>query len=71
MATQLVARQRAQGFWDSESTHDPRDLLDTSFALLFLRRATKGGIAFPDVTGGSDDPPRDGRGTTPVPGAGK
>jgi len=28
-------------FWDTDSTHDPEDVLDTCFALLFLKRATK------------------------------
>ncbi len=28
-------------FWDTKSTHEPTDVLDTCFALLFLKRATK------------------------------
>jgi hypothetical protein len=48
-------------FWNTKSTHDPKDVLDTCFALLFLKRATQdlvpGGVP---VTGG-DEAPRDGR----------
>ncbi len=62
MAKQLINRQTAKGYWDSESTHKPREVLDTSFALLFLKKATKGGIPFPSVTGGGDEPPVDNRG---------
>jgi hypothetical protein len=62
MAEQLVNRQDQKGFWDSSSTHKPEKVLDTSFALLFLKRATKGGIPFPSVTGGGDEPPVDNRG---------
>jgi hypothetical protein len=62
MAEQLVNRQDQKGFWDSNSTHKPEKVLDTSFALLFLKRATKGGIPFPSVTGGGDEPPVDNRG---------
>ena len=29
-------------FWNTNSTHDPKDVLDTCFALLFLKRATRG-----------------------------
>jgi hypothetical protein len=40
MATQVVARQTAKGFWDSQTGHEPRAVLDTSFALLVLNRST-------------------------------
>jgi hypothetical protein len=60
-AEQLVARQNEAGFWKDKS-HDPEDVINTCFALLFLRRSTKGAIPFPDVTGGSDEPPVDRRG---------
>ncbi len=39
MARELVGRQTAKGYWDSDSTHKPGEVLDTSFALLFLRRS--------------------------------
>ena len=56
-AKQLVGRQNAEkGFWDTKSTHNPSDVIDTCFALLFLKRSTKGVIPFPDITGGSDEP---------------
>ena len=29
-------------YWNTESTHQPQDVLDTCFALLFLKRATQG-----------------------------
>jgi hypothetical protein len=57
MAEQLLGRQNARGYWDSQSTLANGQVLDTCFALLFLHRATRGGIPFPSVTGGSDDPP--------------
>lgn len=36
-------------FWKTGTTHEPQDVLDTCFALLFLKRATKG--IMPNVTG--------------------
>jgi hypothetical protein len=60
MARELVGRQRDQGYWDSDSTHKPGEVLDTCFALLFLRRSTGDW-----VTGGAltdtDAEARDGR----------
>ena len=57
-AVQLLKRQRAASvevpdkkmrtetqdavFWNTESTHEPYDVLDSCFALLFLKRATQG-----------------------------
>ena len=61
MGQQLIDRQKEDGSWDSESTHEPRKVLDTCFALLFLKKATEGQIPFPSVTGGSDEPPVDNR----------
>jgi hypothetical protein len=61
MAEQLLARQGKTGFWDSDSTHGPRGVLDTSFALLFLRRSTRI-IPFPSLTDPADAPPTDARG---------
>ena len=61
MGQELLNRQATGGEWMTDSTHKPKDVLDTSFALLFLKRATKGAIPFPDVTGGSDEPPEDNR----------
>jgi hypothetical protein len=40
-------------FWNTDATHDPKDVLDTCFALLYLKRATKGMLPGPVVTGGS------------------
>jgi hypothetical protein len=40
-------------FWNTNSTHDPKDVLDTCFALLFLKRATRDMIPTPPtLTGG-------------------
>lgn len=38
-------------YWMTGSTHDPKDVLDTCFALLFLKRATKGLVPGGVVTG--------------------
>ncbi|MDA1195565.1 MAG: hypothetical protein O2894_10330 [Planctomycetota bacterium] len=61
MGQELLNRQNPDGHWKTGSTHEPGDTLDTSFALLFLKRATKGSIPFGSVTGGSEDPPSDNR----------
>ena len=44
-ATVLVDQQRADGSWLKRDTHEPRDVLNTCFALLFLDRST------PAITG--------------------
>jgi hypothetical protein len=62
LAEQWLGRQNEKGFWDSKSSHDPSDLIDTCWVLLFFRRSTKGAIDYPDVTGGSNEPPVDLRG---------
>jgi hypothetical protein len=62
MASQLTGRQSDKGFWNSNSTHQPEEVLDTCFALLFLKRSTKGGIPYGSITGGGDEPPADNRG---------
>lgn len=61
MARQLLPRQSAKGFWDSQSTHKPSGVLDTSFALLFLQKATGGEVESPSVTDPGEEPPKDGR----------
>ena len=61
MGQMLLNRQERDGHWDSHSTHGPRDTLDTCFALLFLKRATRGTIPHGAVTGGSNAPPADNR----------
>ncbi len=61
VSTQKDGATENEGFWDTDSTHGPHDVLDTCFALLFLKRATKGAIPYPTLTGGSDDPPIDNR----------
>lgn len=40
---------RETNYWQTGTTHQPQDVLDTCFALLFLKRATKG--IMPNVTG--------------------
>jgi hypothetical protein len=62
MGNRLLSLQKPQGFWNTESTLNPKDTLDTCFALLFLKRATRGGIPFPSITGGWEDDPADNRG---------
>lgn len=62
MGQQILNRQNEDGHWKTGVTLDPGDVQDTCFALLFLKRATKGAIPFPSLTGGSDDaPPVDNR----------
>jgi hypothetical protein len=61
MAGQLLPRQSPKGFWDSQTAHKPGAVLDTSFALLFLNRATGGEIHLPEVTGPPDAAPADNR----------
>ncbi len=38
-------------FWNTQSTHRPHDVLDTCFALLFLKRSTRGMVPGGVVTG--------------------
>lgn len=38
LSDHLVTSQSEKGSWDSESAHEPRAVLDTSFALLFFAR---------------------------------
>ncbi len=61
MGQSLISSQREDGSWDSQSAHKPSAVLDTCFALLFLKKATEGQIPFPSITGGSDEPPVDNR----------
>jgi hypothetical protein len=62
MGQRLLQIQKPQGFWNTGTAHKPEDTLDTCFALLFLKRATRGGIPFPSITGGDEVPPVDNRG---------
>jgi len=62
MGERLLSLQKPQGFWKTGTTHDPEDTLDTCFSLLFLKRATRGGIPFPSITGGWEEDPADNRG---------
>jgi hypothetical protein len=64
MGQTLLGRQKPQGFWDTDSSLEPSDVLDTCFALLFLKRATKDNFAFPSVTPSPDEPGVDNRGKT-------
>ncbi len=61
MGQELLNRQASDGHWATGTTLEPNDTMDTAFALLFLKRATKGSIPFGSVTGGSDEPPEDNR----------
>jgi len=65
MGQELLNRQLAEGHWDlgrgGSNGGGGHDVLDTCFALLFLKRATKGSIPFGSITGGSDEPPVDNR----------
>jgi hypothetical protein len=65
MGQELLNRQLAEGHWDllrgGTNGGGGHDVLDTCFALLFLKRATKGQIPFGSVTGGSELPPVDNR----------
>ena len=60
MGQQILNRQAADGSWNTQTTHEPQDTLDTCFALLFLKRATKGLVPRGAVTGG-DGAPADNR----------
>ena len=42
-------------FWNTRSTHDPKDILDTCFTLLFLKRATRN-LAPAPITPGEGGP---------------
>jgi hypothetical protein len=61
MGQQILNRQAEDGHWQTGSTLEPNDVQDSCFALLFLKRATKGVIPFPAATGGSEEQPVDGR----------
>jgi len=61
MGQQILNRQNSDGHWKTGTTLEPQDTLDTCFALLFLKRATKGAIPNPSITGGSDEAPADNR----------
>ncbi len=52
---ELLNRQLAQGHWQTRRGQG-HDILDTSFALLFLKRASGDYIPVPSVTGGTGDP---------------
>lgn len=50
-------RMEASVFWNTNSSLDPKDVIDTCFALLYLKRATQGLAPPPTgaVTGGSGE----------------
>jgi hypothetical protein len=63
MVEQLLPKQdSAKGFWDTHDAQvgDRNPVVDTAFALLFLRRASDNVVPVPVLTGG-DDAPVDGR----------
>ncbi len=53
------APEQDAAFWMTNTTHEPKDVLDTCFALLFLKRATKDMVPAPITPG--DAPPVDNR----------
>lgn len=55
MGQELLNRQFDDGHWGTGTTHEPNDILDTCFALLFLRRAHVDTIPFPSFTNGSGE----------------
>jgi hypothetical protein len=64
MVEQLLAQQNdKKGFWDThdEQIGDRNPVIDTALALLFLRRAAKGGVPVPITTRGDDETPLDNR----------
>jgi hypothetical protein len=61
MGQAILNRQAEDGHWKTGVTLEPGDVQDTCFALLFLKRSTRGTIPFPSATGGSDEAPVDGR----------
>ena len=56
MGQELLNRQRTDGSWRTRESARGHDVLDTCFALLFLKRATKDTIKNPSVTGGRGAP---------------
>ena len=51
--TEKEGKRKVPGvFWDTGTTHRPADVLDTCFALLFLKRATRDMVPTAAVTGG-------------------
>lgn len=63
MAESLLARQAEKGFWDTMNpTYGKRGpVIDTSLALLFLHRATRGHIPVPVLTPSEDGAPGESR----------
>ena len=61
MAETILAAQSRNGGWSTDSPDVHAGVLDTSFAILFLRRATRGRIPYATVTGGYDTPPANNR----------
>ncbi len=45
------SQEKSGVFWNTNSTHDPKDVLDTCFALLFLKRATRDVAPMPITPG--------------------
>jgi len=55
------SRMEESVYWMTNATHEPKDVLDTCFALLYLKRATKGLVPPTGVITGGEGAPRDGR----------
>jgi hypothetical protein len=49
-------RQVDGTYWENGPSLEPKDVLDTCFALLFLKRATRGLVPLGEVTGGDAGP---------------
>lgn len=58
MVQALLPMQEERGSWDTKDTQvgEKGPVVDTAYALLFLRRAAQGGVPMPIVTGGDDGP---------------
>jgi hypothetical protein len=54
MVDSLLGEQAEKGFWDTKDQQvgDRNPVIDTAYALLFLRRSTKDAVPTPVVTGG-------------------
>jgi len=63
MVQALLPLQEERGSWDTKDVQvgERGPVVDTAYALLFLRRAAQGGVPMPIVTGGDDDGPVDNR----------
>ena len=63
MARELLTHQDGKGFWDTKDAQvgARNPVVDTSLAILFLHRATRGLLPVPALTSSGDAPPTDNR----------